>query len=465
MARTLSENKMALFNIASTVVIAGINFITIPIFTRILDTSGFGVVNVYVAWVQIFTIFVGLKADGSIGSAKANLPEEEQDSYHLSILVMALGVFAVLFTIVIFALYPLSELLGMSPALTVCMIVQSFGAFVIALFNMRFIFRKQAQKNFLVSVGLCVATTSLSIVLIIYGFAGGEGYLGRIYGLAIPNVLLGAGLFISLVCSRKGRVRPKYWKFCLVLTLPLIFHGLSQLLLAQTGKIAIQQYYGDSLAGIFSIAVTIVSLMHAIYSALNNAFVPFMYDDLAGKTCEETKQRHFKNYMMLFTLGTCAFAMLSPELLKLMSTAAFWDATNVLPLLIIGQYCVFLYSFPVNYEFYKMKTKSIAFGTVMAAALNILLAVMLIPRLGMIGAALASTIAYLSLFVFHFLIARFVLGDRNYPAKAYYSCLIAVSIVCLAYYPLESLVFVRWAIGIVALSVVIVRMIKKRTIF
>ena len=87
---------MAIYNIASTVLVAGINFLTIPIFTRILDTDGFGIVNIYTAWVQICTIFVGLKADGSIGSAHANLKNDEQDDYQLSCLTMGLLSFVII---------------------------------------------------------------------------------------------------------------------------------------------------------------------------------------------------------------------------------------------------------------------------------------------------------------------------------------------------------------------------------
>ena len=463
--KQLTENKMALFNIASTAIVAGINFFTIPVFTRMLDTAGYGVVNIYVAWVQIFTVLVGLKADGSVASAKANLPEEEQDSYHLSILVMSTLFFVAIFAGCMLFLGPLSVALSMDSGLVVCMLVQSFGAFVISLFNVRFIFRKQAQLNFAVSVGLCVATTALSIVLIFAVFTGNDAYWGRVVGLVVPNALLALGLYVYLAASGRGKVKVGYWRFCLALTLPLIFHGLSQLLLAQTGKIAMQQFWGDSAAGVYSIAVVIVTLMAAIYNALNNAFVPFMYDDLAGKTGEGVKQRHFRNYMTMFTLGSCAFALLSPEILKLMSTDAYWGSIPTLPMLVIGQYCVFLYSFSVNYEFYRMKTKSVALGTILAAALNIALCLALVPTLGMMGAAAATMAAYIGLFLFHLLIARYRLGDRNYPVWAYFAGLGAVAAACLLCYPLADAWILRDALGALLLVVAVVRMVSERAIF
>lgn len=461
----LSENRMALFNILSTVLVAGINFFTIPVFTRVLSTEGYGIVNVYTAWVQICTVFVGLKADGSVGSAKANLPEDEQDSYHLSVLVLGLLSFAVVMGLLLAFMPQITALLDMEPLLVVAMALQSLGTFVVSLFSMRFIFRKQAQRNLLVSVGVCVATTVASLLLISFVFTGEDGYRGRVLGLSLPYLLIGLALFAWLAVAASGRVRLSYWRFCLALTLPLIFHGLSQIALAQIGRIAVQRVDGYSAAGVYSIAVTVVSVLNSIYTALNNAFVPFMYDDLAGKTDDSVKRRHFRNYMLLFTLGCCAFALMAPEVLKVLSTEEYWGAVSLLPPLVVGQYCVFLYSFPVNYEFYAMRTRSVAMGTALAALLDLTLAVALVPALGMMGAALATMCSYLALFLFHFLIARYALGDRNYPARSFAAGLVAMLVVCALCYPLDGLPVVRWAVGLALLAVALGRVIKNRTIF
>lgn len=463
--KSLTENKMALFNILSTVLVAGINFFTIPVFTRVLDTEGFGVVNVYIAWVQICTIFIGLKADGSVGSAKANLPEDEQDRYHLSALGLGLISFAIVLIVLLVFMPQVSALLDMEPFLVVCMALQSLGTFLVSFFSMRFIFRKQAHMNFLVSVGVCVTTTVVSLALIFLVFTGGDGYRGRVLGLSLPYLVIGVFMLMALIVRVRGFVQIKYWKFCLALTLPLIFHGLSQIALAQIGRISIQRFDGYAAAGVYSIAVTVAGLLNHIYTALNNAFVPFMYDDLAGKTGEGVKQRHFRNYMLLFTLGTCAFTLMAPEVLKILSTEEYWNAVSILPPLIVGQYCVFLYSFPVNYEFYSMKTRSVAVGTALAALLNLVLALVLVPSFGMMGAAGATMCSYLALFLFHFLIARFFLGDRNYPAVAFAAGLASVVVASALCYPLGGLPVARWFVGLALLAIAFGRIAKNRTIF
>lgn len=460
-----SESKIASLNILSTALIAGINFITIPIFTRMLDTTGYGIVSIYTAWVQIFVVIIGLKVDGTIGSAQANLPKTEQDRYQVSILLLTIPLFGVLFTLCLLFLKQISNLLLLDGKVVIALMLQSYGSFIISFFSMRFIFRKEACKNFFLSVGICGLTTALSIILIFFVFRSPDAYLGRVFGLMIPNFAIGI-LLLSWLLAKVGRgPRTIDLKFCLPLALPLVFHGLSQLALSQTGKIMVQQQLGDSLAGIYGLAITIVTLMASIYSALNNAFVPFMYEDLAGETGEDVKQRHFSNYVSLFSFGSCAFCLVSPEILMFMSTPAYWVGVDLLPLLVVGQYCVFLYSFPVNYEFFKMKTGSIAVGTLFAAVLNIALTLVLIPPLGIMGAALSTMIAYLALFLFHFFMARYRLGDRNYPARFLFAGLIAIVLVAICCYATMDIPVIRWVIGLSLLGASGLRIWRNKTIF
>ena len=52
------ENRSAFYNILGPVILNGINFFTIPIFTRLLGPEQYGVVSVYTTWVGIFSIIL-----------------------------------------------------------------------------------------------------------------------------------------------------------------------------------------------------------------------------------------------------------------------------------------------------------------------------------------------------------------------------------------------------------------------
>jgi len=66
-----------------------------------------------------------------------------------------------------------------------------------------------------------------------------------------------------------------------------------------------------------------------------------------------------------------------------------------------------MFTFETNTEYYFKKTHYIYIGTMMAAALNVVLNIIFIPRYGYVAAAITTDISYLFLFVFHFLITKY----------------------------------------------------------
>ena len=131
-------------------------------------------------------------------------------------------------------------------------------------------------------------------------------------------------------------------------------------------------------------------------------------------TIEEMKKRA-RNYLELFTVIASGFVLLTTEVYHLYADKTFWGGTNLIPILAIGYYMVFLYSFPVNYEFFYKKNKFVAITTVLTAVCNIILNYFFIKCMGSMGAAIATAIAHAFQFLFHYICARFVIKEGEFP--------------------------------------------------
>ena len=70
-------NAVAFFNILGPIVLNGINFFTIPIFTRVLGTDNYGLYTIYSTWVSVATILIGLQVMGTVGVANVQFPESD----------------------------------------------------------------------------------------------------------------------------------------------------------------------------------------------------------------------------------------------------------------------------------------------------------------------------------------------------------------------------------------------------
>ncbi|HEO6944949.1 TPA: oligosaccharide flippase family protein, partial [Streptococcus agalactiae] len=56
--------------------VQGLAFITLPIYTRVISTEVYGQYSLYVAWMNIIMLFIGLQTSGSLSSARVKYGEE-----------------------------------------------------------------------------------------------------------------------------------------------------------------------------------------------------------------------------------------------------------------------------------------------------------------------------------------------------------------------------------------------------
>ena len=69
------QNKVAFFNILSTVLLKGISLFSAPIFSRMLGTNGYGIVSIYNTWVNVSAIALTLQTKGTQVNARVEYPE------------------------------------------------------------------------------------------------------------------------------------------------------------------------------------------------------------------------------------------------------------------------------------------------------------------------------------------------------------------------------------------------------
>ena len=230
----------------------------------------------------------------------------------------------------------------------------------------------------------------------------------------------------------------------------------------------IQSLVSNSEAGIYSLAYSFGSVLSTVWTALNNSWVPFYYE-LSRKDEMSVLKQKARNYTELFTVIAIGFNLVYPEVYHIFAGKDYWSGTQLISIFSLGFYCMFLYSFPVNYEFFNKKTKLIAIGTVTAAVCNIILNYFLIISWGIYGAAIATAISYLLQFVFHFTCIKFFIskGKNDYPFSLRtflpYIMLFCVSVtVC---WLTSEMKYFRWIIGILIGLYELTRIIKRKTIF
>lgn len=458
------QNKQALFNILSTAILSGINFLTIPIFTRMLGAEQYGLYSVFHSWVIIIMCFIALECRTGLGTAKYTF-EKEYDAYKASSLVLGTSSAIIFISISIVFKKQLSIILGYPEDVVVLIFICAFAFHIVEFAKSAYIYEKKAEKNLILSVSLALLTVILSLVLLERGIPK-ERYLSRVYGDAFPYIIIALIIWITTFIKKPIGYNRDYWKYCFAMGFPIIFHGLSQDILKQSNRIMLQHMgHGGVEVGIYSFFCTYTAIVNVVLTALNTTWCPFYYDDLNEGAFDRLKVK-CKNYFELFTVISCGFLLVSREICYFFSNSEYWSGMDVIPFLVLGIYFIFMYQFPVNFEFYNRKTKIIALGTFSAAIANIILNILLIPQWGMYGAAFATAISYGLLFVAHYIIVKH-LKEMKYHISItrFLPGLLTVIVFSLLFYIFKNYWIIRWGLAIIIGGMELYRIIKRKSIF
>ena len=214
----------------------------------------------------------------------------------------------------------------------------------------------------------------------------------------------------------------------------------------QSDRIMLTKMCDEAMVGIYSFCYTISLPVTVIMNGINSTWVPIFYQIMKKEKKSELKV-HFRRQMILAIVVTCGYMLVAPEVLKILSTPQYWVGIPILSTIVISCFFNFLYLFPVNYEFYYKKNKYIAISTVVAALLNIILNCILIPRLEMKGAAIATVIAYIFLFLIHDNIARKMMKEYQIERRFYIKGILVVILCFWLNQLLEDYALLRWIIG------------------
>lgn len=424
----------------------GITFLSAPIFTRLLTTADFGEYNTYLSYEAIIYILVGLALHSSINNAKIEYGKK-LDSY-VSAIVTFMLLSAVIWIVganLLFEFY--KGRFGFDRVIANLLIIHCLSSSLLQVFNVYISLTYSVGSFLKVTAFNGIANIAFSALLILTFFSE-ERCTGRIVGTVIPMALVGIYVVVFFFKKSVPKVNWEYWKYGLVYSLPIVPHGISQVILSSFDRIMIKDMVGASEAGIYSFAYVIYSLFRVATTSLENVWKPWVYEKMEAKEFNSIRTQGSK-----YALGMGIFTVLvmlgAPELIKIFGDREYWGCTPCVVPVILGGFFSFLYTLPSLVEYYYKKTKFIAIGTMTAAVVNILLNYFFIKKYGYIAAAYTTLVTYLLYFAFHYFLACKIHGGNVFCTRDI--MLISAGVIFAGFVVLfiEKMWVVRWVLIIV----------------
>lgn len=451
--------KVGLIYTVSNLIIKGMAFLTTPLFTRLMSKAEYGSFSNISSWANIISIIAALSLAASISRAKYDY-DATIDEYVSSITIIG-SAFALLLWLVVELRMGFFESLFEMDRLYIrsIMLYSIFSPCVQSLLTKYRMYNEYKKVVFFTWVTLLVTTVaSLALTILMP-----NKLTGRVIGTyAVVGVVYIAIWLYTILKGKK--ITLKYWKYALSLSLPLLVHELSCVLLNSSGKIIINRICGEEDGALFSIAYTIAMLITMLMSSVNQAWVPWFFDKLEAKDTDSIK-KIVPFYTAVFTLGCIAVMLIGPEMVLIFGGREYLPAINVIPPICFSVSLQFVYTLYVNIEFYLKKTKYISIATVCATIINIAANYLLIPRFGYIAAAYATIIGFAFMFLFHYFICR----KTEYKNLFNLKILLLNILICFVAM-IAVLVLYRWnivrfcTIGVIFAVAMVVAIVKRKVI-
>lgn len=392
-----------LFNIIEK----GIPFLLLPILTSYLSPEDYGIVDIFYNISLIITPIIGLSTVQSITRyffEKINLIR------YVNTVVLILFITGS----IIIGLFILFYFIGGDflhtyeiPPLIIIM------AFIYTLFSQlseviltlwRVTYKTISFGTFRVVKTLLDISSSLLLIVVFK-----MGWEGRLIPQLGITILFGVLAFFFLR-NRGYLIKPKmdilYRKKALSFSLPLIFHTLGGHLIGFSDRFFILFMLGLNNVGIYSVGYQIGMVIALLQNSFNQAWVPFFFQKLKENS-QKTNKKIVKItyiYFLLILLLVVFFNIITPFIYKFFIGNEFKESIGVVFWVLLGYAFNGMYKMVANYLFYLKKTKAIAICTISFAILNMVLNYILIKSYGLIGAAQATAITFLGLFIVVFII-------------------------------------------------------------
>lgn len=381
-----------------------LSFLLLPIYTNILTTEEYGTVDIITTtatlMMYIFTINI---ADAVLRFAiERKTKQSEVLNYGVKVICIgSLGLIAVLI------LLWWSNLLGWKSEYYFF----AFGYFLsTAIYQLFGNYMRAVDKVTDVAVGGIVASFVMifsNIVFLLIVKIGITGYLICLIAGSLAGTIY---LFVRARVPLKQYVN----KGCDIITrremraycIPLIFNNIALWINAFLDRYFVTAICGVNQNGIYSVASKIPTILAMVYTVFSQAWSLSAIKEFEKKDSDGFFSNTYEYLNAIVVLGCSGLILINIPLARLLYAKEFFVAWNYSSVLLVSVMFNSLTAYIGGIFAAVKQSKIIAYTTLISATVNMILNIILIPQLGVLGAAIATLVCYAVMWLVRLLAVR-----------------------------------------------------------
>lgn len=365
------------------------SFVLIPIYTSILSTSDYGLYELYRTTVSLSIPILTLNIAESVMRFSLDKSSNVKDIF--SIGLRRVIVSSVVFSVAVFCNYYFG----------VIHLLSEYSVYLVFLFAFELLyellskFSRGVENVKAVAIAGAISSVtmiSLNILFLVTFRMGLEGFfLANCCSFVVPCIYFIVTLHVWKYVSFVKRTALKKKMFSY--SSPLVFNTIAWWINNASDRYVVTWLCGIALNGVYSVAYKIPSILNVFQSLFNQAWVL--------SAVKEFNANNHKFYENVYNIYNCAMALVCSLLIifdkviaKILFAEDFFSAWMYAPFLLISVLFGALSGLLGGIFSAAKKSKLYAKTTIVGAAVNIILDVVLVSMFGVVGAAVATMVSF-----------------------------------------------------------------------
>lgn len=422
--------QTAIYGLA-TVLPRMLSFLLVRLYTDKLPRAEYGEVTVVMAWMVFLNVILSYGFETGFFRFY-NLEEDKRNVVSTSTISIFWSSLLFLGAALLFRT-PIAGWVNVDPSyITFAIWILVLDALVIIPFS-RLRATQRPMMYAAIKIGNVVVNLGLNLffLLALPALAEGGGFWSTIYlpGFEVGYIFISnliASLLTFLVflpdyAKLHWHLDPMLWKRMMRYGLPILYAGIAFAINEHFDKILLEKLLPPNVAkeqvGVYSACYKLALFMTLYATAFRLGIEPFFFSHADKENARETYAMITK-YFVIFGSFILLSVVVFADVLKiiLLDNPQYWEAMKVVPLIIIANFFLGIYT---NLSvWYKLidKTRIGAYISLVGAGLTLLLNFILIPYMqktsgdGYMGSAIATIVAYGSMMGI-----SYWLGQKEYP--------------------------------------------------
>lgn len=395
-----------------TIIVYALSIISIPIYTSLLSTEEFAVVEIFNNLLKALMVVVTLNAHSSLARYYYEGTNDFKSFFGTTLLLAGS---LLLLNSLLFLVFreEIIYWLNLPPEVFYWLLPAVTAMVLFALFNQLFVAQRRSGLVSKLQIVMSYSRFGLAVLGLL--FLPLTAYFAKIVGDVVALSIVAIICFFYMLPFIQLNFQRKHLQYILNFSVPMMPLVLSGMILNYFDQLMINSSVGRGEAGIYSFAYKVGALHLALHQALINATNPKFFEWMREELYDKVRQQE-QNIIRISLLGAAFLILFSYEMVHLLTfKESFRVGLPIIPFVVLSYVLFTLYTLYSRLFMFSKKTGLASLVVVTAGAVNIGLNAWLIPLYGYQVAAYTTLASYVFMFGFGVLVCRW----QPYPTPIF----------------------------------------------